>query len=65
MTVATCPTPGNVAPAYTADDVASLFTLRRGTIIALAKAGELPHVRIGKAYRFPRAKIDALVNGES
>jgi len=52
------------APPYTADEVAAMLRLNRRTVIELAKRGELPAVRVGKLFRFPRAKTDALAAGE-
>lgn len=52
-------------PAYTADQVAELLTLKRRTVLDHAQAGTLPAIRVGKLYRFPRPVIDALVNGEA
>lgn len=62
MNVAPCTVTGNIA--YTADEVAELLRLKRRTIIELAKSGELPAIRVGKSFRFPRTKIDRIADGE-
>jgi len=64
VNVAPCTAADNVARPYIADEVAELLRLKRRTVIELAKAGELPVIRVGKCFRFPRTKIDRIVAGE-
>ena len=49
--------------AYDAREVADLLKLSRGRGYALAREGNLPHVRLGRAIRFPRQAIEELVAG--
>jgi len=45
----------------TADDVAELLAVARTWVYAEARAGRLPHVRVGRYVRFRRSAIDAWV----
>jgi len=59
------PATGNVARPYTVDEVAAILGLARRTVREHALAGRLPAVRVGKLYRFPRARIDAIATGDA
>lgn len=50
---------------YMTDEVAELFRIDPRTVLTLAKRGDLPAIRIGKLYRFPRAAIDAIASGDA
>ena len=43
----------------TVDEVASLLKLTRVTIYRMAKAGDIPALKVGKVWRFPEAEIEA------
>ncbi len=43
----------------TVDEVASLLKLTRVTIYRMAKAGDIPSLKVGKVWRFPEAEIEA------
>jgi excisionase family DNA binding protein len=42
----------------TPDDLAELLGTSRISIIRLSRAGKLPAIKIGKAWRFRRSSID-------
>jgi excisionase family DNA binding protein len=42
----------------TAEDVAELLQLRTDRVYALARAGEIPHLRFGRTLRFRREAIE-------
>jgi putative molybdopterin biosynthesis protein len=43
----------------TASEVAELLQLPRSTVYELARRGELPCARLGRAVRFVRSEIEA------
>jgi excisionase family DNA binding protein len=43
----------------TAEEVAQLLRLPVSTICDLARAGRLPHLKIGRALRFSRSDLEA------
>lgn len=43
----------------TVDEVASLLKLTRVTIYRMAKAGDIPALKVGKVWRFPEEEIEA------
>jgi excisionase family DNA binding protein len=47
----------------TTSEVAKMLGYHRNSIPALRDAGKLPFMRLGKDYRYPRAKIMAIVEG--
>lgn len=50
---------------YTADEVAEMLQLHRETVYIESRRGNIPgRIKIGKAVRFRKAAIDALLNGE-
>lgn len=45
----------------TPDEVAARLRLSRASVVSLARGGGLPHVRIGRAYRFPEEELNAWI----
>jgi len=43
----------------TVDEVARLFKLTRVTIYRMAKAGDIPALKMGRVWRFPESAIEA------
>jgi excisionase family DNA binding protein len=41
-------------------DIAEYLRLTPATVLRMADAGQLPNYRVGGAYRFSRAEIDAM-----
>jgi excisionase family DNA binding protein len=42
----------------TPDQVAEILSVSRARVIAMARGGGLPSLRLGREYRFPRANSD-------
>jgi len=40
------------------EQVATLLNVARKTVVNMAREGRLPHVRVGRYYRFDVAEID-------
>lgn len=55
---------GTERKAWTADEVAAYCGLDRGTVYRLAREGQIPHARAGRAVRFHPEAIDAWLRGE-
>ena len=49
-------------PLLTAHEVAALLRIHEKTVLAFARAGKLPAVRVGKAWRFRASALDAWVS---
>jgi excisionase family DNA binding protein len=43
---------------YTVKELAAVFRVNARTIYNLAAAGDLPHTRVGRTYRFDKARIE-------
>lgn len=52
------------ATVLTAQEVSQRLKLSISTVYFYAETQQLPAVRIGKHWRFPAEKIEALVNGK-
>ena len=50
-------------PVLRVDDVAKILDIGRDTVYVLAKSGEIPALRLGRALRFSRDRIVALIDG--
>lgn len=50
---------------YTIPEVASALGVSRLTAYKLAKAGQIPTIRLGKRMVVPRVRLEQLLNGES
>jgi excisionase family DNA binding protein len=48
-------------PLLTAADAAKLLAVRPGWVYAAVRAGNLPHVRLGRQVRFLRTDLEAFV----
>ena len=46
------------------EDVAEYLQLHINTVYKLARAGSLPHSKIGRQYRFNKQAIDKKISGE-
>jgi excisionase family DNA binding protein len=46
------------AAVMTVDELAAYIRIHRSTVYRLAKAGKIPHFRMGSAYRFRREEVD-------
>lgn len=46
----------------TVDEVASLLRLTRVTIYRMAKAGDIPALKVGKVWRFPEEEVEAWIH---
>jgi len=47
------------------NEAMSMLRMRRHTIVDLAKRGELPGRKVGREWRFPRAKLLRWLEGPS
>ena len=47
------------------EEVAALLRLNRKRVQTLARAGKLPASRVGRKWLFSRAKIEAMLGGQS
>ena len=47
----------------TAGEVAELLGIPVSTVYYLARQGQLPHSRLGRAYRFLRPRLEELLEG--
>ena len=47
----------------TADQVAALLSVPKSWVYTETRAGRLPHVKLGRYYRYARASIEAFVAG--
>lgn len=47
----------------TADQVAELLAVPRSWVYAETRAGRLPHVPLGRYYRYSRSSIEAFIAG--
>lgn len=47
----------------TADEAASLLRVSTKTVLGLARSGSLPGEKVGRAWRFLRSDVLALVSG--
>lgn len=47
----------------TADEVAELLAVPRSWVYGETRAGRLPHVKLGRYYRYSRPSIEAFVAG--
>jgi excisionase family DNA binding protein len=45
----------------TADDVAELLQVRRSWVYAEARAGRIPHIRLGRYRRFDTKQVEAWI----
>ena len=45
----------------TEEDVAALLAIPREQVVRRARAGQFPHVRIGRRYRFTEADVAAII----
>jgi excisionase family DNA binding protein len=45
----------------TPDQVAEILSVSRARVIAMARGGGLPSLRLGREYRFPRANLNAWI----
>lgn len=52
-------------PVMTARDVAEYLRFSEAKVYRMAKAGQIPAVRIGRAWRFKRELIDEWIRRES
>lgn len=43
------------------DEAAAHLSIPRSTVIALARGSGLPHIRVGRLYRFPEDALDAWI----
>ena len=51
------------ADVMTAAEVADVLQLQVSTVYYLARRGELPGQRLGRAWRFPRWRLEEYLNG--
>ena len=51
-------------PLLTADQVASLLSIKRSTVYELARTGQLPSIKIGRHLRFTRAMLEAALSAQ-
>lgn len=49
---------------YTIAEAAAILRVNPATVSRQCKAGQLPHVRIGRVVRIPAAELDRLKRGE-
>lgn len=42
-------------------EAAARLAMKRSGVVALARGNGIPHVRIGRSYRFPEAALDAWI----
>ena len=54
-----------MAKIMTVEEVAKYLTLVPDTIYRKARAGEIPAVKMGKCWRFPREAIDKWLNDKA
>src|SRR5437763_11069601 len=54
---------GSTGRLLTADDVGVLLAVPKSWVYAETRAGRLPHVKLGRYYRYSRPSIDAFVAG--
>lgn len=54
-----------IAPMLCAEEVSELLQLPVSSVWTKVRNGALPHVRIGRLIRFPRAPIMAIAAGQS
>ncbi len=47
----------------TTEEVAKYLRVNKATIQRAVRMGQLPHVRVGRQYRFPKFVIDAYLKG--
>ncbi len=48
----------SIVELWTPDDLVRLFKLDRQTVLRLARGGEIPAIKLGKAWRFRPAAIE-------
>lgn len=51
--------------AYTVTETADALGIGRTVAYDLIRRGELPHIRIGRSIRIPRASLDAWLQGHT
>jgi excisionase family DNA binding protein len=51
-------------PVLTVEEAATVLRISRGSAYEAVRTGELPHVRIGRSIRVPRAALLALIGCE-
>lgn len=51
--------------AYTVTETAQALGIGRTVAYDLIRRGEIPHVRIGRSIRIPRASLDAWLQGRT
>lgn len=44
---------------YSASEMATMLGVAKSTILARARAGEIPALRFGRLWRFPKQKVEA------
>lgn len=45
----------------TADDVADLLRIKVATVYAATRTGDLPHIRLGRSYRYKAEDVDRFI----
>jgi excisionase family DNA binding protein len=50
----------NARPPYDVPEVASVLNVSEEVVRGAARSGRLPAFKVGRAWRFPRSRIDAL-----
>ena len=56
---------GNTERYMTAREAAQYLGYKLGSLYNKCAAGEIPHLRLGRALRFRRADLDAWVDGQN
>ena len=54
----------DVSRLMTPDEIAAVLRIARKTVIAMARAGRIPCVRIGRFVRFDRGEILRWIDGQ-
>lgn len=54
----------DLPPLLTVPETARFTRKGKNTIYDMVKAGEIPHVKLGRSIRIPRSWLEALVAGE-
>lgn len=50
---------GGMAATYSVDDLARILGISRNGVYSALRAGNIPHIRIGKRFVIPKAAVDA------
>ncbi len=50
-----------IDPLFTVDEVSAYLKLKPGTVRSMARKGELPAIKMNRAWRFQKSQIDQFI----